>query len=80
MEHPSFTLVCVLGVLFVLPRLGVVAVMVGCAAILTALVWARPEHYRGRRGTMLLAICLVVAMWLAALAVALLAFAGGLSK
>ena len=76
--HPFFSLGCVLAAFFILPRFGSVAVMVGCAGMLSALVWAQPESLRGRRGSMRLAICLVIAMWMAAAAVTTLALTGKL--
>ncbi len=71
--HPYFSLGCVLAVFFLLPRFGSGAVMVGCAGILSVLVSAQPERFRSRTDSMRLAICLVIAMWIAAAVVATLA-------
>ena len=76
--HPYFSLGCVLAVFFILPRFGGVALMVGCAGILTAFVSAQPERFRNRRGSLGLAIGLIIAMWIAAAMVAALAVTGGL--
>ncbi|MGI9239298.1 MAG: hypothetical protein ACR2RV_00770 [Verrucomicrobiales bacterium] len=76
--HPYFSLACILSVAFLLPQLGSVAVMVGCAAILSALVLAQPEAFRSRRGSMRPATYLVIAMWVAAGVVAALALTGGI--
>ena len=79
--HPYFSLVCVLAAFFVwdyLPRFGGAVVMVACAGGLSILVWAQPESFRGRGGSMRLAMCLVIAMWTGAAVVAALALAGEL--
>lgn len=74
--HPYFSLACVLCVAFILPQLGSVAVMVGCATILSAYVLAQPEAFCSRSGSLRPATCLVIAMWVAATVIAILALAG----
>jgi len=64
--HPYFAMLCVVCLLFILPRYGSVAVMVGCASILSAYVAVLPESFRSRSGSMMAATCLVAAMWVAA--------------
>ena len=69
---PYFLMICTLSVLFVLPRYGSIAVMVGCASILSAYVAVLPEYFRSRSGSMMTASCLVAAMWVAAAVVTVL--------
>jgi hypothetical protein len=64
--HPYFSMVYVLSLFFILPRYGTGAVMVGCASVLSAYVAVLPESFRSRSGSMMAAICLVAAMWVAA--------------
>ncbi len=64
--HPNFSMICALSVLFILPLYGGIAVMVGCASILSAYVAVLPGHFRSRSGSMMTATCLVAAMWVAA--------------
>ena len=40
-----FSMLCVLGVFFLLPRYGGIAVMVGCASILSVYVAVVPEQF-----------------------------------
>lgn len=75
--HPCFGWGGVLVLFFILPRFGGIAVMVGCAVLLSAFVWAQPERFRSRSGSMRLASGLVIGMWVAAAVVAALALAGG---
>ncbi len=78
LTNPYFSLACFLAVWFVLPRFGGVAVMVGCAGILSAFISAQPERFRSRSGSMLLATGLVIAMWIAAAVVTALTLGGAL--
>ena len=74
--HPYFMMICVLSLFFILPRYGGIAVMVGCASLLSAYVAVSPEHYRSRSGSMMTATCLVAAMWVAAAVVTALTLMG----
>jgi hypothetical protein len=76
--HPYVVLVCVLCLFFVLPRYGSMAVMVGCASILSAYVAVLPEHFRSRSGSMMTAICLVAGMWLEAAVITALTLMGAI--
>ncbi len=65
--HPYFSMICFLSLLFILPRYGgIIAVMVGCASVLSAYVAVLPEQFRSRSGSMMTATCLVAAMWVGA--------------
>lgn len=64
--HPYFALICFLAVTLVLPQFGGMAVMVGCAGLLSMLVAVSPEQYRTRNGSLKTAMGLLAAMWLAA--------------
>ena len=75
-EHPFFSMICVLSLFFILPRYGSTAVMVGFACILSAYVAVLPEHFRSRSGSMMTATCLVAAMWVAAAVIAVLTLMG----
>ena len=74
--HPCFLLICVVSLYFILPRYGSMAVMVGCASILSAYVAVLPEHFRSRSGSMMAATCLVAAMWVAAAVITALTLMG----
>ena len=74
--HPYFSMICVLSLFFILPRYGSMAVMVGCASILSAYVAVLPEHFRSRSGSMMAATCLVAAMWVAAAVITALTLMG----
>jgi hypothetical protein len=74
--HPYFSMLCALGLFFVLPRYGSLAVMVGCAAWLSAYISASPESFRSRSGSMMTATCLVAALWAAAAVIAALTLMG----
>jgi len=74
--HPYFSMICALCILFVLPRYGGIAVMVGCASVLTALVAVLPEIFRDRTGSMMTATCLVATMWVAAAVITTLTLMG----
>ena len=74
--HPYFSLVCALTLFLILPRYGSVAVMVGCASVLSAYVAVVPERFRSRGGSMVAATCLVAALWVAAAVVAALTLMG----
>ena len=64
--------------LFILPRYGCVATMVGCATMLSAYVATFPDSFRGRSGSLTLARYLVAAMWAAAAIVTVLSLLGEL--
>jgi hypothetical protein len=74
--HPCFSMVCVLSLFFLLPRYGSVAVMVGCASILSAYVAVLPEAFRSRSGSMMAATSLVAAMWAVAAVITALTLMG----
>ena len=74
--HPYCSMVCILSLFFILPHYGSVAVMVGCASILSAYVAVLPESFRSRSGSMVAATCLVAAMWLAAAVITALTLIG----
>jgi hypothetical protein len=74
--HPILSMLCVLSLFFILPRCGSVAVMVGCAVILSAYVAVLPEQFRSRSGSMVAATCLVAGMWMAASVITALTLMG----
>ena len=74
--HAYFSMICILCILFVLPRYGGIAVMVGCASLLSAYVAVSPESFRSRRGSMMTATFLVAAMWVAAAVITALTLMG----
>lgn len=65
-EHPFFGLACFAAILFVLPRYGLAAMMIGCALVLAAYLAVNPDRFRSRSGSLTLAVCLVTAMWMVA--------------
>jgi len=64
--HPYFSLFCVVMILVVLPLYGGAAAMVGCASVLSLYVFVTPESFRTRRGSLVPAVCLLLAMWVVA--------------
>jgi hypothetical protein len=70
----NFAVFCIFLMAIVLPALGPAAIVAGGAAIMTAYVLVLPDSFRSRRGSLTLAICLVTAMWLAALVVTALSW------
>ena len=72
--HPYYSMIFALSLFFILP--GGIAIMVGCASILSAYVAVLPEHFRSRSGSMMTATCLVAAMWMAAAVVTALILMG----
>lgn len=74
--HPYFAMIYVLSLFFILPRYGSIAVMVGCASGLSALVAVMPERFRSRSGSMMAATCLVSAMWAGAAVITALTLMG----
>ncbi len=74
---PCFPMICFLSLFFVLPRYGgSMAVMVGCASILSAYVAVLLEHFRSRNRSMMAATCLVAAMWVLAVVITALTLMG----
>ena len=65
-SQPYFSMICVLSLIFVLPRYGGVALMIGSACVLSAYAAVLPEQFRSRNGSMKTATCLVAAAWVAA--------------
>lgn len=65
-SHPYFALIAFLALTYVLPQYGGIAVMVGCAGLLSVLVAVTPEQYRTRNGSLRTAMGLLTAMWVAA--------------
>ncbi len=61
---PHFALLCVISVLFLLPRVGPAAAMAGSAAVLSAYVWAAPDRFRDRRNSLKPALTLAAIMWI----------------
>lgn len=59
----------VLAVFFILPRIGTLAVMIGCASIFTLHLVLSPELFKNRRGSLSTAIGLVTFLWLAVVVV-----------
>ncbi len=78
-DHPYFGLVCFVALCFVLPRYGAVAMMTGCALVLTVCVSVNPGPFRSRSGSLTAAVSLVVAMWAAAAVLAWLSLTGWLT-
>ncbi len=74
--HPYFSMMCFLSLFFILPRYGSVAMIVGCASILSAYVAVLPESFRSRSGSMMTGYCLVAAMWVAAAVITVLTLMG----
>jgi len=74
--HPYFSMICVLSLFFIWERYGSMAVMVGCASMLSAYVAVLPESFRSRSGSMMAATCLVAAMWVAAVVITALTLMG----
>jgi hypothetical protein len=74
--HPYFAMICFLSVCFILPRFSNIALMVGCASILSAYVAALPEQFRSRSGSMMTATCLVAAMWVGAVVITAMTLMG----
>jgi hypothetical protein len=74
--HPYFLMVSVLCLLFILPQYGSMAVMIGCASVLSTYVAVLPEHFRSRSGSMMAATYLVAAMWVAAAVISALTLMG----
>jgi hypothetical protein len=64
--HPLFALACVVTLFYILPRFGEPAFAVGAAAILTVQVLALPDSFRSRGGSLIPAVCLVLALWILA--------------
>ena len=75
-RHPYFALICFLGLFLLLPQYGGMAVMFGCASLLTAYVAISPEQFRNRSGSMVTAYCLVAAMWVGAIFITVLTLMG----
>lgn len=65
-EHPFLGFACFVAILFVLPRYGLAAMMLGCSLVLAAYVAVNPDRFRSRSGSLTAAVCLVTAMWMAA--------------
>lgn len=75
-EHPFFGLACFISILFVLPLYGLTAMMIGCALVLGTYVATIPERFRSRSGSLTPAVCLVTAIWIAAMALVWLSLMG----
>ncbi|HYG34603.1 MAG TPA: hypothetical protein VEC99_07465 [Clostridia bacterium] len=78
--HPCFAVAAVLAMSFILPRFGTVAMMVGCATVVSVYVAALPESFRSRSGSLRMAVCLVAAMWLGAAVVTTLTLMGEITN
>ena len=64
--NPYFSLICFLAMTYLLPQFGGIAVMVGCAGLLSILIAVSPDQYRTRNGSLWTAIGLLAAMWIGA--------------
>ncbi len=76
--QPYFSLFCFISLIFILPRYGATAMMVGSASVLSLYVSALPGSFRSRSGSMTAAVCLIAAMWIAAVVIAALTLMGEL--
>jgi hypothetical protein len=74
--HPYFGMICFLSLTLFLPRYGGIAIMVGCASILSVLVLVLPEQFRSRSGSMMAATCLVAALWVGAVIITAMTLMG----
>ncbi len=74
--HPYFSLICFLSLSFVLLRYGGIAVMVGCASVMSVFVAVLPEQFRSRSGSIRAAIVLVATMWVGAAVITALTLMG----
>lgn len=72
--HPYCALGCFICVCFVLPRYGLIAMMIGSATVLTALVAVLPESFRSRSGSTIAATCLAAVLWVAAAITTIITF------
>jgi hypothetical protein len=63
LTNPCFPFGFVLSVFFILPRYGSGVVMFACAALISAYVFAMPESFLSRGGSLLMAKCLAGGMW-----------------
>lgn len=79
-ESPFFGLACFVAILFILPRYGLAAMMIGCALVLAAYVAAIPDRFRSRSGSLTAAVCLVTVMWMAATVLLWLSLMGKLHE
>ncbi len=79
-EHPFFGLACFVAILFVLPRYGAAAMMIGCTLVLAAYAAAIPDRFRSRSGSLTAAVCLLTVMWMAAVVLVWLSVTGRLHQ
>ena len=63
-EHPYFALIVSVGLLFVLPHFGGIAVMTAASSVLSFQVHQSPDRFRDRKGSLKTAKCLIAAMWI----------------
>jgi len=75
-EHPFFGLGCFVSILFILPRYGLAAMMIGCALVLAAYLAVNPDRFRSRSGSLTAALCLVTVVWMAAVVLVWLSLMG----
>lgn len=77
--NPYFAMVVFVAFCFGLPRFGGIAVMLGCASIFSAYVAVLPTSFCNRSGSLLTALCLVAALWVAAVVITAMTMMGELS-
>lgn len=77
-RHPQFAALSVIFLLLLLPPLGASAMVAGCAAVFSVYVWATPEVFHSRRGSLKPAIILAAILWASAALVITLELIGGL--
>ena len=65
-----------LNKLFVLPRYGLTAMMIGCALVLAAYLVAIPDRFRSRSGPLTAAVLLITAVWMASVVLIWLSLMG----
>ncbi len=70
-SHPCFSVGCLLVLLLVMPTVGGGTVIAACAVVLSLYVWAQPDSFRSRNGSLTVASGLILAMWFLALLIAL---------
>lgn len=75
-DNPNFSLLSFVAICVILPRFGATAMMMGCAAVLSACLSANPEQFRSRSGSLTAAVTLVAAIWVAAAVLAALSLTG----
>jgi hypothetical protein len=79
--HPIFSLAFFLSACYFLPfYCGSAVTIVASASVLSAYVSVSPELFRSRSGSMMTAICLVVAMWVGAAVIVAMTLIGEIGE